>query len=380
MKFVIIIFSFLLSLGLLSETYFPFVKEAAIGLIAFHVIFKSKSFSILLEKLTESIPLWIIFLILLLLGSFLPFSLAEESVFNSKFLLAISLFIFLSAFFSIYPQYIKHSLIFFGIGGGIMSIMFSFGLFDSSFFEIRNDRLIFLKENPNSLSVRVSLGILFLIWGALENKLKLSSFGRICLVIPVPFMFNLVLATGSKGSFLLCLGSIVCYILLVKNLSKTMKRKVIVLGIVALFFAVSLFFESSVYERFMTGNLTSGRNEIWESAFNIFYNHPFGVGEVGYQVLISKLIGIDIDTHNLFIYLLVTGGFLSLLVFIYFLLMMLKRIVLTYKEEKNAIFLIIFVSMIFVMSKTGGVLTYLIMWYFFACISGSSYKKTFLTK
>src|SRR5690606_8278445 len=104
--------------------------------------------------------------------------------------------VFLSTFFSIYPQYVQISLISFGIGAGFLSILFGIGFFGADAYEIRNDRLNLLGENPNSLSVRISLGVLFLVWGSLENGLKLSKFYRFLLLVPIPFMFNLILLSG----------------------------------------------------------------------------------------------------------------------------------------------------------------------------------------
>src|SRR5690606_4066641 len=273
------------------------------------------------------------------------------------------------------PRDVAFSLIFFGIGAGLLSILYGLGFFGTEAYEIRNDRLNLLGENPNSLSVRVSLGILFLVWGSVENVLNLNRFFRVILLIPVPFMFNLILASGSKGSFLLCIASIALYILLLKNISKYVKFGVIISGVVAFLFALSLFFESSLYERFLTSDFTSGRSDIWDAAMNIFLENPLGIGEVGYKVEILRRLGVIIDTHNLFVYLLVTGGIIALILFLYFMTKIFIKNIRRYKYDKNIIFLLIFFSMVFVMSKTGGVLSYLIMWYFLACINGPSIKR-----
>lgn len=375
LRILIIMLSLLLSLGQFAEMYLPFFKEAIIGVLIVYVLFTDRSRLILMENIKDAFPLFLIFLIFLFLGAILPYQIKEESVINFKFLSAIFLFIFLSSFFSMRPRDVAFSLIFFGIGAGLLSILYGLGFFGTEAYEIRNDRLNLLGENPNSLSVRVSLGILFLVWGSVENVLNLNRFFRVILLIPVPFMFNLILASGSKGSFLLCIASIALYILLLKNISKYVKFGVIISGVVAFHFALSLFFESSLYERFLTSDFTSGRSDIWDAAINIFLENPLGIGEVGYKVEILRRLGVIIDTHNLFVYLLVTGGIIALILFLYFMTKIFIKNIRRYKYDKNIIFLLIFFSMVFVMSKTGGVLSYLIMWYFLACINGPSIKR-----
>lgn len=340
-----------------------------------YVLVKKENYSELKEKIKDAFPLIFILILFIVLGAFLPYYLDGESVINLKFLIAILFFVILSTFFSTNPQLVQISLIMFGIGAGLLSIFFSFGILGESTYEIRNDRLFLLGENPNSLSVRVSLGVLFLISGTIENGFKISKIKRILLLVPVPFMFNLILASGSKGSFLLCISSVAIYLLFLKNVSKWVKTFIIFVSIIIFFIALSFFFQSTLYDRFLNSDLTTGRSDIWEKALGIFFDNPMGVGEVGYKIEIYRRIGNIIDTHNLFLYLLVTGGFLSLFAFLYFLYRMFLGNFRKYKNEKNIVNLVIFFSMIFVMSKTGGVLTYLIMWYFFACINNSSVTK-----
>lgn len=370
-KFLIIALSTLLALGLFSEKYLPFVKELLIGVIFIYVLSSSKNLHVLNKKIKTAVPLLLIFLIFLILGALLPYHIDGYSVINFKFLTAILFFIFLSTFFSIYPKLISTSLISFGIGVGILSILFAFNILGESSFDIRNDRLFFLGENPNSLSVRVSLGILFLIWGIIENGLKLSKIFRFSLCLLIPFMFNLLLVSGSKGSFILCVLSVIIYIVLLKNISKRVKKIVVFIASIVSVFVFFMFLDSALYGRFLSADITSGRTDIWGSAYDIFANNPFGVGEIGYNVEINRREGKMIDTHNLFLYLAVAGGLFSLILFIYFLAVLLVKNIKQYKKDRNIINLIIFFSMVFIMSKTGGVISYLIMWYFLACINVS---------
>lgn len=375
LRILIIIFSILLSLGLFSEKYFPYLKEGVIGVLFIYILVSVKNFTVFKANIKNAFPLFLIFFILLIIGALKPYHLDGESAFNLKFLASILFYIFLSTFFSIYPNLIQTSLVSFGIGAGLLCLLFTFNILGESAYEIRNDRLILLGENPNSLSIRISLGVLFLVWAALENGLKLSKFKRFLLLLPIPFMFNLIIISGSKGSFLLCVGSLSLYVFLLKNVSIKLKRFVLFFASVIVFFAISIFFESALYTRFIESELTSGRSDIWNTALDISSDNIFGVGEVGYKIEIFNSIGKIIDTHNLFIYLLVTGGVLSLLLFLFFLYVLFVRLLRSYVIDRNIINLLIFFSMLFVMSKTGGVLSYLIMWYFLACVNVESFNR-----
>src|SRR5690606_19604153 len=164
LRILIIMLSLLLSLGQFAEMYLPFFKEAIIGFLIVYVLFTDRSRLILMENIKDAFPLFLIFLIFLFLGAILPYQIKEESVINFKFLSAIFLFIFLSSFFSMRPRDVAFSLIFFGLGAGLLSILYGLGFFGTEAYEIRNDRLNLLGENHNFLIVRFSLGFIFLFF------------------------------------------------------------------------------------------------------------------------------------------------------------------------------------------------------------------------
>lgn len=73
-----------------------------------------------------------------------------------------------------------------------------------------------------------------------------------------------------------------------------------------------------MYERFNNSDLDGGRLAIWANNLEIFYNNPLGVGEIGYTLESFEHFGMTSDTHNLFLYMLVTGGFIVFILFIFF--------------------------------------------------------------
>jgi len=367
---LVIFFSFILALGNLVDLFGAGILEILAIIVGFLIIIERKNQKNILKYGKQAFPLFIILVILFFANVFYGYTGIDDQFLNLKFLLAIVIYILLSAFFENDKKGMLLSLLLFSIGTAILSILYFFDLLQGGL-ELRKDRLIFLGENPNSLSIRISLGVFLLIWMSLKNIFN-SIFKRILLLIPVPFMIALIVASGSKGSFVLCILSVLMLIFISKNISKKYKYIFISFLFIFLVFSLDFLLKSNLYERFAESELTTGRLDIWKEAMDIFYSNPFGVGENGYKQEIKFRIGESLDTHNVFIYLLVTGGLISLVLFIYFYLKILQKSIISYKISREPVFIIIWISMFIIMSKTGGVLTYLIMWYFLAVIN--SYK------
>lgn len=377
-SYLLLLFSFLLSLGAVSDMFLPFVKEGVLVIILVKICLDREYILLVFSNLIQNLFLIGVLLYLFFIDVvFKNYSFHDDvSTFNSKFLFSIIFFVVFSSIFQKEEGLKIKSLFAFALGGVCLSVLYGLGVLGESFYEIRNERLLLFGENPNSLSVRIVLSILFLVWIVVENKLSISLFKRFLLLLPIPFMFNLVLFSGSKGSFLLMFLSILIYLLLQKKIKREFKIALIIVSIIGSVLILMMIKDSALYERFTSGgSLTTGRVEIWEAAINIFSNNVFGVGELGYKNAILIEMGKEIDTHNLFVYLLVTGGGVCLSFFLVFLFKLLKKCILKFRYERNIIDLVIFISMVFVMSKTGGVLTYLIMWYFLATINYYNYKE-----
>ncbi|CAM3389134.1 O-antigen ligase family protein [Aequorivita lipolytica] len=372
-RYLVFFFSFILALGNLTDLFLSGIVEILAVLIGTLIIFQKKHITSILKYSKQAFPLFLILLILFIANLFYGYTNNEYSEFNFKFFLIILIYILFSVFFENDPKAITSSLFFFSAGTAVLAILYFFNLLGSGI-EVRNDRLLFLGENPNSLSVRVSLGVIVFIWLALNNKLHSSLLKKIFLLIPVPLMMAMIIASGSKGSFLLCVFSVLLLLLISNNLSK--KTKIFSFVIVVLIFVLSydVLLKSNLYERFLNSTLTTGRSDIWKQALGIFYDNPFGVGEGGYFKEIRLRTGESIDTHNLFIYLLVSGGFISFFLFSFFYFKLLKKSIQAFKTNREPIFFIIWISMFFIMSKTGGVLSYLIMWFFLTMINAQTIR------
>lgn len=74
---------------------------------------------------------------------------------------------------------------------------------------------------------------------------------------------------------------------------------------------------NNIFREYTGGNFFSGRNRIWEVAFNYIKDAP--VWGYGLDNNLMHLAGIDLSTHNTYIHILLQGGIIGLLIFIMFL-------------------------------------------------------------
>jgi hypothetical protein len=370
--FIIVLFSFFLGFGRFDPfgtggLFFDLITLFLMITIAFYTdVFKE----IGLYKKTL-MALCSIVMLFFITGLLYGYAYVDVNLFNFKFLSAIIIFWFLSYIFKKKPKLCLYSIILFSLSCSLIAILYNFG-FLNSVSEIRNGRLYVFEENPNSISSRMAIAFVVLTYIIIENPLHLK-FYRFFLGIALPSLFLFVVETGSRGSFVgLLLG--VGLFMFLSNLNVYIK---FFLGIVSVFLFIKIFdfIQTTVlFDRLNAGDVSGGREEIWTNALEIFYDFPWGVGEGGYITEMTIRFSSQYDTHNLFIYILVCGGWLSLLLFLYFLKELFQKALINLKKG-NSLLLIIFVFLVFLASKTGGVITYLIMWYFFAVINSFDIMK-----
>src|SRR5690606_3989760 len=128
----------------------------------------------------------------------------------------------------------------------------------------------------------------------------------------IPSIIAMLALSASRGAFIITLAGILILILFQKA-SSTKRLITIILGITALVIGISQILDSDIMKRRLelsmsdTSKTLGGRDEIWYDALNIFYENPFfGIGNVGYQNEIIRRYGTYMDTHNIFLYFMVT--------------------------------------------------------------------------
>ncbi|WP_201607908.1 O-antigen ligase family protein [Psychrobacter immobilis] len=287
---------------------------------------------------------------------------------NLKFLSCIIFFMILSGFFRKKRKYMHYSLLAFSLGCFLFSIYVLF-LYPSSY-SIVKGQLIVLDENPNSTSSRLVISVVYIIYFMVNNPLRISNI-RFFSIIFIPTLVYMIVLSGSRGSFIaMVLG--VYLIFLFSNISRGKK---IFFSFLSVILSLALFQRilnsedlGSRWENALEGD-TAGRTDIWETVIDIALHNPLGVGETGYVEQMSKLYGYYIDTHNLFLYVLVCGGFISFLLFCFLWLNLFLNSIKVNYNSRDVLPLLMLTLIFLIVFKTGGAITFLLYWFVFAIVN-----------
>lgn len=372
-RLVIYFFSFFLAFGLYDPfntngLYFDFLTVLAI----ISIVVKNNINIIFKRNKIEIITLLVVVLSLFFSASIYGVSYKDGVPINFKLISAIIIFVLFSTEYGGNKREAIWSIYFFAISCGVISTLYSLGFLDNQF-QINNGRLIIFDENPNSISSRMALGFIILYYFLFNEKKVLGKYRYVSILFFLPII-NFIIATGSRGSFIILIISLFAITFLAKiKLFYKLLLGVITLSVLGYIFMT--FVESSLFERFMSQGLLDSREDLWRNALSIALKNPvFGVGEEGYWIEMHKITSRVLDTHNLFIYLLVCGGAITLFAFLFFILRLYKKSYFQLKE-KNILPMIFLFFFIFLMVKTGGIITYLVMWYFLAVINSYSAER-----
>ena len=310
-------------------------------------------------------------LLLFVSGIFYDGISSDAYFFNFKYFAAIIIFWFLSFYFRLFPKVGLYSVLLFALSSSLIAILYELGYL-SAYVNDERGRLIIFEENPNSFSSRMAIAFIIITYIIIENPLKFGKL-RFFLLAMLPSLLLIVIDTGSRGSFIgLLLGAGLMVIL--AKINTKYKVGLISLGVMLFFYSMQSLSTTTLIERFNKEEGIGVREKIWANSMEIFYDYPFGVGESGYYVEMENRYSQKHAPHNLFIYLLVTGGFIALILFFIFMKELFFKSFYTLKLG-NSFLITIFIFLIFLASKTGGIFTYLIMWYLFAVVNSVSLKR-----
>lgn len=375
----LLLFSFFLSFGVFDPV---FGIRPTIGLIEiFSFLLISSSLLFNFKGLTKNLGCNNLYLLLLVFSLFLSSVLYghsenNKSAFNFKLLVMVLIYIALSLQFKRNPKYIQYSL--FAFSAGVITFIALLNIIYPLEMLSKNGRLWVFGENPNSTSARFALAAIYFVYVFVYNPFNRPVFRHISLLLSLPIIF-IVLQSGSRGSvFSLALS--LAMLLYFSHLKTKYKIGLSFLLASLSPYFVNLFLNTgSIAERFSntisTGSL-AGRQEIWLFALDIISKNPiFGVGEPGYLQEIKNLYGSAVDTHNLFLYILAAGGIISFTLFLLFF----KNLILRswyFLKLRDVLPFILLLNITAIASKTGGVITYSIMWFVFAIVSTYSFKNS----
>jgi hypothetical protein len=304
-----------------------------------------------------------------ILGSGILYEIHNYSIINAlwlvKLFIAILFWIMLTIYFIEEKKILLLSMLFYSIACSILIIGYQIGLLDA-FVEINNGRLIWYGENPNSTSSRIALAIIFWCYFIINDVWRIKN-KRFFFLMIIVFLLFYIFESGSRGSFLsifICL-SIVFLSILIKERKKIQIFISIIfaLGILHFFVIDSVDLDNySMFNRMEELSEGNARTELMANAIKIFSDYPvLGVGENGY--LHEQILrGFEArDSHCILTSILAMGGFVGFLLFCSFLWGLTKTSLSIAK--KSILPFVRFFYIFLIALKSGGVLTYILMWY-----------------
>lgn len=260
----------------------------------------------------------------------------------------------------------------------LMYFLFIFGIGLEQTFIEGSSRLSIFGNNPNSIGALVSIAFLFSSYLLFSRKFDLGYFYYL-IIFTLPIFLHLLLLTGSRGSLITV---ILGFTLLGLFNTISFKKK-----LVQFFFLViaSTYFYSQYQEiEVMTSRVNQsineefslgGREAIWSKSISLFFDRPFtGYGVTGYESEILLHFTTYRDTHNIFLYILVTTGIIGFVLFMWFLYYHYKAVISSYRN-KDILKLILFLAYLLIVFKSGGVITNKVTWLLLAIILFGNIKK-----
>lgn len=375
--------------GLLSSllaigAYVPFFGLKEIGNLGVYIIcififtyliLKGLFWKILIKFRVHFLLLFSILILLFYSSFFYSLQTATGVSFNFKFLAAILFYCVSSYYFLENRRVLINCVLIYSITLSIVALLTQLGFWgDDAVLE--KGRLILFNENPNSYSIRAVLALFSMIYLIFENPLSWSKI-RFALLLLFPSLIYLVLVSGSRGSFVIFIMGVLLFTIFSPISFKFKTLVFIIMFIAFLFMSVYIINNDYLYDRLIVSTYEgqlAGRGDIWNNALDIFKDNIWlGVGEIGYLREMYIRFSETRDAHNLFIYLLTCSGLMGVILFLSFVFSLLLNAM---RARKESVFpLTILIAVILLMAKTGGVLTYLVMWYFIAIVNALSFHR-----
>lgn len=315
-----------------------------------------------------------IFLALVLFFFFYSLS----SLFNSEYIDSINsvisfaiaqnliMFVLLVNHLSIDTRLLKNGLVAFFLGVLLLGILYLLGIG----YEVRLDgyavRISLFGENPNSFANKAVLGFIIAVY-IIVSKEKFTLVLRIFAIVGIPVLFSMILGSGSRSAFIILFIASVMFVLLMKVQVKYKIMIILVTFPFVLYTVVSVLSTESIMQKRMSRTLEENdfgsRDILAKSAFEGFKDNPIlGVS----RNPLSKY-GKYRDPHNVYLAVLLAGGLLAFIPFIYFNgSIIIFALVL---NKKGHFFTLIFLTVLnLIMIKSGGFISSKILWFGYAIV------------
>jgi O-antigen ligase len=214
---------------------------------------------------------------------------------------------------------LEQGMLWFAVGAAAQAGMFraGFGV------EELGGRISMFGDGANGIGLRMGAGMTILALAVAQDPLKLGKL-RYLLLLPLPFMLQLLVATGSRVALLSFGLALITGTALFKTKRMVWKISLLALGAtVAFMVGLSVIASETLSSRLIASYYErdlAGRDVIWADLLPLVTSHPFlGSGQTGFAQFTAMIFGGFISPHNVFLEVLCYTGVVGLSLYLWFL-------------------------------------------------------------
>jgi len=300
----------------------------------------------------------------------------DQSAFSMALFQNIVMFLFITNHLLQSNRATKYALVSFFLSVVLMGLLYLLGIGIDVEIELEKMRLTLFGENPNMIGNKAVVAYLIALYFLLtppKNNVRKSTVIKILFIATIPLFFSLVLASGSRGAFLIFFIAGLFALLLLK-LPVAYKTILLVTGIIVTIYIFDFVYlkESVMHERLrqtIEEGEFGGRDIMIKNSINVFKDYPlFGVGRIALQTG-----GKTRDPHNVFLAVLLASGLFGFLPFLYFNYKVFNKVIFNYRLSKDFFYPVLAITLLLIMFKSGGLITTKFLWFNYAILFGNNF-------
>jgi O-antigen ligase len=346
------------------------VTKITVIFYMFTVLFEFGFFFSFKKHKKVFLPILIYFSILTVV-SFINKGAFSSSFFDVLLFLNILLFVLGTNHFSRDPRVIYKCFLAFMLSAVLLTVFYFLNI------EIDNSldgRIAILGDNQNNIGLNLTCAIFILTSLVFENK---SGWGinRLMLLWLLPFLFFVMVITGSRLAFLSSFLGLLFFLLLWKSKFTAKKIVIVIVGLLMVgsvfaYLATNEIIASRLSESLNSGDL-GNRDYIWVLILPLISDAPlFGIGITGYANQMEILFGGMISPHNGIIEALCYTGLAGTTFLLLFIFRLLKHALMTINQNNEILPVILFIPIIGIL-LTGQIFQSKTIWLLFAYVAAA---------
>ena len=318
------------------------------------------------------LPILIYFSILTVV-SFINKGAFSSSFFDVLLFLNILLFVLGTNHFSRDPRVIYKCFLAFMLSAVLLTVFYFLNI------EIDNSldgRIAILGDNQNNIGLNLTCAIFMFTSLIFENK---SGWGinRLMLILLLPFLFFVMVITGSRLAFLSSFLGLLSFLLLWKSKFAARKIVIVIVGLLVVGSVFVYLANNAIIAPRLSGTLSSGdmgdRDYLWVLILPLILDSPvIGIGITGYANQMEIFFDGMVSPHNGIIEALCYTGAVGTTFLLLFIFRLWKRASMTKDQNNEILPVILFIPIIGIL-LTGQIFQSKTIWLLFAYVAAGGY-------